>query len=214
MRSASIVALLAAGLVGACATTPPPAPPPPAAPLAPPTDAAAACLAGLDQRHVAYQRIKDWHTPEGCGIDQAVQVVAEATQWNRPALLACPFAARLWDFETQVVQPAAEANLGHAVTKTSNAGSYDCRGQRSDHPERMSEHAFGLAIDITGFELDDGTRITVLQDWSAQGAKGKFLHQVAEGACHMFNVVITPNSNALHHDHLHLDNGPYKYCGK
>jgi len=26
-------------------------------------------------------------------------------------------------------------------------------------------------------------------------------------------VVITPNQNALHRDHIHMDIGPYKMCG-
>jgi hypothetical protein len=36
---------------------------------------------------------------------------------------------------------------------------------------------------------------------------------VAQGACKIFSVVMTPNRNAEHHDHLHLDIGPYKLCG-
>ena len=101
---------------------------------------------------------------------------------------------------------------GVTVTLLTSAGSYDCRGQRSDHPERISEHALGRAVDITGFTLDDGSRITVQKNWWGKDEKAEFLHRVAAGAWKLFSVVLTPKSNKLHHDHLHLDNAPYKKC--
>ncbi len=201
-----VLAAALAGLLAAC-TAAPPAPPPP-----PPPDPAAACLLGLDQRHLVYDRLKDWHTPEGCGIEAAVRVKRSAFEWNRPALMSCLLATRLADFETAVVQPAAERLFGHHVRKMTNVGSYDCRNIRGTHAERMSEHARGLAIDLTGFELDDGSAVSVRRDWHGNGPKSQFLHQVAKGACQYFSVVITPNGNALHQDHFHLDLGPHKYC--
>ena len=206
-RCLVLIALLF--LLGACASK---APPPKPAPAPAPADSAAACLAGLDQRHVDYDRIADFHNGEGCGIDQAVKLRNPAIPLNRPLLMACPTAVNLADFEAQVVIPAAQETLGHTVTTVISAGSYDCRGQRGDHPERLSEHARGLAIDITGFTMDDGTRVTVLHNWSGRDAKADFLHRVAAGACKMFSVVLTPKTNKLHHDHLHLDNGRYRKC--
>ena len=184
----------------------------PAAP-APPPDPAAACLRGLDHRHIAYDRVPDWTTPEGCGISSAVRVKQSAIPWNHPALMTCAMSATLWDFETQVVQPAAQRRFRQSVRKILHMGSYNCRGERGGRPERLSQHSFGKAIDVSGFELDDGTLITVLRDWRDKGAKSEFLHDVAKGACGLFSVVMTPNRNAEHHDHLHLDIGPHKLCG-
>lgn len=208
------VCLLLMCLVGACASKPPPPPPPAAAAPAPaPADPTAACMAGLAQRHVQFERSQDFKTPEGCFIDGAVKMKGAAIPLNRPLLMACRTSASLADFQSQVVAPAAQALLGHAVAVMSSAGSYDCRNERSnDHPERLSEHGKGRAVDITGFTLDDGTRISVLRNWSGHDAKAEFLHKVAAGACKIFAVVLTPKSNALHRDHLHLDNGPYKKC--
>lgn len=152
-------------------------------------------------------------TPEGCGIEQAVRVDRSAIDWNRKTMMACPLAAQVWDFETQVVQPAARRNFGQMVRKMSNAGSYNCRGEVGGRPERLSQHAFGRAFDITGFELADGTVVSVLRDWHGKGPKSEFLHQVAQGACATFSVVLTPNYNVEHRDHLHLDIGPHKLCG-
>lgn len=198
-------ALLALG-VAACGSAPPAMEPPSA-------DPAAACLASLDQRHIRYERVQDWHTPEGCGVDQAVRVHQSALAWNRSDVMNCQLSARLWDFETGVVQPVAQRTLGQPVRKMLNAGSYSCRGERGGRPERLSQHAFGRAIDVTGFELADGTTVSVLRDWRGSGEKSEFLHQVAKGACQMFSVVMTPNRNAEHRNHLHLDIGPYKLCG-
>src|SRR5579859_5323944 len=89
-------------LLGACASKPPP---PPAAPPPPPIaliDPTTACLQGLDQRHVQFERSADFHTPEGCGIDGAVKFKAAGAPLNRPLLLACPTAVSLADFETLV----------------------------------------------------------------------------------------------------------------
>ena len=143
----------------------------------------------------------------------AVQVRRSAFQWNQPGLMTCSMASKLWDFETKVVQPAAQREFGHSVRKMSNLGSYSCRNIRSERGGGLSEHARGLAIDISGFELDDGTLVSVLRDWQQKGPKGAFLHQIAAGACGIFTMVLSPNHNALHSNHLHLDIGPHKHCG-
>jgi hypothetical protein len=207
------LAILLLGLLAACASKPVAHPRPPLVAAAPVlVDPASACFHSLDQLHVDYDRVADFHSAEGCGIDQAIRLKNLSIPLNRPLLLACPTALSLADFEAQIVIPAAQATLGHPVKTMTSAGSYDCRGQRSDHPERISEHAFGKAIDITGFTFEDGTRVTVLKNWFGKDANAAFLHQVAAGACHWFSVVLTPKSNKLHRDHLHLDNGPHKKC--
>jgi len=177
------------------------------------TDAVAVCLAGLDQRHVIYDRAKDWTTPEGCGIQGAIRVKKDTTEWSRAVLMACSLETVLDDYEIKVLQPAAQKYFHQNVRRITNFGAYNCRNERSEHSDRLSEHATGKAIDVTGFELEDGTTISVLKDWRDKGAKTEFLHEVAKGACGLFSVVMTPNRNALHRDHIHMDIGPYKLCG-
>ncbi len=198
--------IAATALVAACSSGPSMAPSGPA-------DPAAACLSYLNQHHIQYERVKDWRTPEGCGIDQAVRIKESAIPWNRPALMYCPFEENIWGFETQVVQPTAQRIFGRKVSKISHMGTYNCRGEKgSGHESRLSQHSYGKAIDIGSFELDDGTIISVLKDWRAPGPKSDFLHAVAKGACQHFNMVLTPNTNPMHRDHMHLDIGPYKRC--
>jgi hypothetical protein len=68
-----------------------------------------------------------------------------------------------------------------------------------------SEHSTANAVDIAAFRLEDGTRISVLSDWEAQGAKAGFLRDVRTGACDLFATVLSPDYNEAHRDHLHFD---------
>ena len=63
-------------------------------------------------------------------------------------------------------------------------------------------------IDIAGFVLADGTRISVLRDWPGEGDKARFLRTVRDGACDGFATVLSPDYNAAHADHFHLDMSP------
>ena len=70
-----------------------------------------------------------------------------------------------------------------------------------------------MAIDLMAFELADGTMVSVKRDWREGGAKAAFLKDVARASCSTFNVVLTPNHDRFHQDHLHLDIGPHTLCG-
>jgi hypothetical protein len=76
----------------------------------------------------------------------------------------------------------------------------------------LSQHATANALDIAGFRLADGRRISVLADWSDSGDKGRFLREVREGACKQFNTVLGPDYNAAHRNHFHVDMGRWQVC--
>lgn len=123
----------------------------------------------------------------------------------RPAgpILSCPVAAGLALWEWHVVQPAARRRLAARVVAYDQLGTYNCRrigGHRS-----WSEHATADAIDIAGFRLDDGRRISLVADWKGDPARAAFLREVRDGACQLFSTVLSPDYNAAHRDHLHLD---------
>lgn len=118
--------------------------------------------------------------------------------------VACPVAAALAKWEWDVVQPAAQARFGSAVAEIEHFGSYNCRRMYGRDTGTWSEHATADAVDIAGFRLADGTRITVARDWQ-DTAKGAFLREVRDGACRLFATTLSPDYNAAHADHLHLD---------
>ena len=57
-----------------------------------------------------------------------------------------------------------------------------------------------------------GKRITLKQDWQGSQPQAEFLREVRDGACDYFNVVLSPDYNGDHHDHLHVDMGWYRTC--
>ncbi len=124
-----------------------------------------------------------------------------------PASVApsCPVVAALKLWEWNVVQPQAQRLLGRSVARIEHFGAYSCRRMYGRSTGGFSEHATADAIDIAAFVLDDGRRISVVGDWKAAGKDGTFLHAVRDGACDLFSTVLSPDYNAAHRDHLHLD---------
>ena len=167
----------------------------------------AECRALLDRAGVAYVRMK----PAGkdqCAYADAVRLtpVKDAVMLE-PAAVApsCPVAAGLKIWEWQVVQPAAQRHFGRAVRKITHFGAHSCRRLYGRSTGDFSEHATADAIDVAGFILTDGRRIGVVTDWRGEGKEADFLHEVRDGACRLFSTVLSPDYNAAHRDHLHLD---------
>ena len=69
----------------------------------------------------------------------------------------------------------------------------------------MSEHAFGNALDIAGFTLADGRKITVKDGWHGTPEEQGFLHDVQLYACETFTTVLAPGYNVYHYNHIHVD---------
>lgn len=119
--------------------------------------------------------------------------------------VACPVAAGLAMWEWNVIQPAAQRLLGTQVTAIRHFGSYSCRRLYGRDAGAFSEHATADAVDIAGFVLADGRTISVVRDWQGNGDAATFLRTVRNGACGVFATVLSPDYNAAHRDHLHLD---------
>lgn len=119
--------------------------------------------------------------------------------------ITCPVAAALALWEWHVVQPAALRHFGVGIASVEHLGSYSCRRIYGRREGAWSEHARANALDVAAFRLNDGRRIGVAADWRDPGAKGRFLHDVRDGACRLFATTLSPDYNAAHRDHLHLD---------
>lgn len=165
------------------------------------------CRALLDKAGIAYRPMP----PGGkdhCAFNDSVMLKPdrEAVALS-PASVApsCPVAAAIRLWEWHVVQPQARRLLGRTVRTVTHFGSYSCRRLYGRDVGDFSEHATADAIDISGFVLDDGRRISVLNDWEGDGKDAAFLRAVRDGACGLFSTVLSPDYNAAHRDHLHLD---------
>ncbi|WP_205481069.1 extensin family protein [Sphingomonas arenae] len=118
---------------------------------------------------------------------------------------SCPAATALLLWDQRVLQPAAQRHFNASVTDLLHAGSYSCRRLYNRADGGWSEHATADAVDILGFRLSDGRTVSVLRDWSGDPREAAFLREVRDGACRLFTTVLSPDYNAAHRDHLHLD---------
>jgi hypothetical protein len=103
------------------------------------------------------------------------------------------------------VQPAARRWFRQPVVELRQISAYSCRGMNGQSGARISEHAFGNALDIASFTLADGRRITVKDGWRGSPEEQGFLRDVQGAACEQFNTVLAPGSNRFHYDHFHFD---------
>jgi hypothetical protein len=115
------------------------------------------------------------------------------------------------------VKPSLEAAMpGETITGLSQASAYVCKNRNGADEGRISEHAFGNAIDIAGFTLKSGKTIAIRPADKDSSLEGAFQRAVTEAACLYFTTVLDPGSDAAHQNHLHLDvkerRGGYRYC--
>ncbi len=121
------------------------------------------------------------------------------------ATLACPLVSALDRWVSEGVQPAAMRWFGAQVAEIKQISAYSCRSMVGAGTSHISEHAFGNAIDIAGFILADGRKITVQDGWHGTPEEQGFLHDVQLFACDTFSTVLSPGYNAEHYNHIHVD---------
>ena len=147
----------------------------------------------------------------GCGVSEPVRVVSVAgVRLSNAATVNCETAGALLEWVQEVAQP----RLDNRLARIEVMGSYDCRPRNNQAGARLSEHGKGRAIDIGGFVLSSGERISVLRDWGGR-TWGEALRALHRNACGIFGTVLGPNANRAHANHFHFDTAAYRsgaYC--
>jgi len=149
-----------------------------------------------------------------CGWKIARVVYGSNAGTLRPgeANMQCPLAVGTYMWLREI-DALAQKHLGSELKKVHHVGTYSCRRQNGNNSGKWSEHAYANAWDITGFELKDGRVISVLKDWKSKDKKRrKFLRETRNKACKIFRVTLSPDYNAAHRDHFHVDMGPTTAC--
>jgi hypothetical protein len=146
--------------------------------------------------------------PGVCGMDYPFKVSAfnnGAVGLKSKVTLACPIIPRIDTWLDEIVRPAAEMYFGVPLADI-KAGSYSCRPRNNQRGAKVSEHAFGNALDVMGFVLADGREISVVKGWRGGDAtEQEFLREAFVGSCRYFTTVLGPGSDAFHYDHFHID---------
>ena len=126
---------------------------------------------------------------------------------SSPATLNCPMATALPDW-LAAVDNYLWARENTRIARVLSGTSFMCRGRNRVVGADVSEHGFANALDVTGFELEDGRTVTLLGDWTeALSPGGRLLRFAHDAACARFTTTLGPEANALHADHLHVDMG-------
>lgn len=178
-----------------------------------------ACLALLKQRGVPFVRVD-----EARGVETPVRFVGplhgvdlhggepiEQRETSPSEIVDCRLALALDDF--------AQLLEAHQVIEAVHWSIYRAP-PAGPGPLHTTDHPAALAIDLGALFESDGSRTGVMEDW--HGAVGEktckgasvlptkrarrlrsILCEVA--AARIFHVVLTPNFNAAHHDHFHLE---------
>jgi hypothetical protein len=142
-------------------------------------------------------------------------------------LLACNAALAL----AQTADDAAASG----ATVIRHIGTYNCRVIAGT--STLSQHAFGDAIDIYGYEFGadntlgvaDGTVVTLIDHWEHDttnpvSVEAQWLYDASWRYYdnYIWNIILTPNYNAAHDNHFHVDMtdgshfrglGDYRYIG-
>lgn len=152
--------------------------------------------------------------PGACGIDNAVKLRSvSGVTLSPPATVDCGTASALNTWMRNSARPAV-GDIGGGISSLRVVSHYACRNRNAASSGRLSQHAFGKAIDIAGIRLKSGSEITVLTDWG-RGDKGRALREMWRGACGPFGTVLGPEANRFHRDHFHFDTASYRsgsYC--
>jgi hypothetical protein len=157
----------------------------------------------------------------------------DAIRYERPVTVAEPFQDKLRAFEA-IVAEVARAHYGRTPERILHFGAYVCRTIRG-REDRLSEHAFGNALDVSGFRfarmgaqeaLPDGMPtplrraflVSVRRHWAGDGqdevaeAHRRYLHALVETlrAQGIFRGVTGPTAQ-VPAGHLHFDYAPWRY---
>ncbi|MER9584022.1 extensin family protein [Mesorhizobium sp. M0276] len=171
-----------------------------------------ACRDRLKTLGVEFEERKAESNPEiGCSIPYPIvlKTLGKSVDIGPNPELNCKMAEAAARFAADVIQPAAKAEFGADLKSIDQASAFVCRPRNGT--QKLSEHAFGNALDIASFTLSDGKKIEVGPAPPEKDAK--FLDTVRKAACGPFKTVLGPGSDADHSLHFHLDLEPRQHGG-
>jgi len=147
-----------------------------------------------------------------CHVTNPVQLKSVMTAVGRvelpgTPLLNCAFAQQFVTWLSEVAAPLVAGAAGAKLSSLSTGTSYQCRARNGDLSGKMSEHAFGNAVDIGGITLTNNRRIEITAASDPQDPDRHLLAALRASACGYFSTVLGPGSDAAHASHFHFDLG-------
>lgn len=179
------------------------------------------CLAGITQNGVIWSswdyttRSPDGDSSLRCTIDEPIRVTSPINgvtykYYNKttssPMSMGCELADALHKLGNVLKR--------YDITEVLHIGTFNCR--KISGSSNLSQHSHGRAIDIYGFIDSKGERYILEDHWEHDKTsnfttdKARILYEIGQ-AMHterIFNIVLTPNYNAGHDNHFHVDLKP------
>ena len=181
-----------------------------------PSPEARQCMSELGATQASFTPVPDRYFEGGCSTLNSVRLSTLRSDHDSLGVtnigpVTCPLANGFAAWARFGVDRAARQVLGSPVVRIETMGSYACRNVAGT--SRLSAHGTASAIDVSGFLLADGRRISVRQGWNGgTDAERRFLRIVHASACKRFGVVLGPAYNDAHRDHFHLELKDSQFC--
>jgi hypothetical protein len=162
----------------------------------------------------------------GCPAElPTVTYRGEIVAYAAPVQVAEPFVAKLREFE-QLVAAVSTEHYGRPPDRLVHFGARACRTVRGN-VRRLSEHALGNALDLSGFEwkrargaerYPKAFSVSVLRHWTPLEADAnasthqQFLRELVARVDEndVFRGIVGPGREG-HANHLHFDQAPWSY---
>jgi hypothetical protein len=122
-------------------------------------------------------------------------------------VVSCEFAERLTAWLGHLVAPVIAGRMSADLKAVRTGPGYECRNRNGAATGKLSAHAVGKAIDISGFDLSNGKFISIKPD--GDEAMRNVVDSVRTAACGWFTTVLGPGADAAHTDHMHVDIAPH-----
>jgi hypothetical protein len=179
-------------------------PPPPK----PPRDYQVACPAVMSGQVVA-KALPPIHEGQ-CGLQSPLSVEAVSANGrtiplNAPVMTDCGMASALpaWIAEVDSYLIAHDKTQIETINLGTN---YACRNVDNAKTGNLSFHAFADALDVIGFSLKDGRKISIAPGYNGTPEQGRdILHFARDAACTHFMTVLGPEADSFHQDNMHID---------
>ncbi|OAO04267.1 extensin family protein [Parasphingorhabdus sp.] len=175
-----------------------------------PTASARQCFSDLGKANIRFSPLPNRNFSGGCTQIDSIKLLDVGADVTNLGPVKCELAARFAAWTEFAVKRAARKYLGAELERIETMGSYSCRNIAGSG--KLSQHAHANAIDVSGFVMADGRRITVEGHWKSGRQEKQFLTAIHDSACKRFGTVLSPNYNAAHRDHFHLDMSGSGYC--
>lgn len=173
-----------------------------------------ACLRELAALGVEFIRQQPFENEHGCRIADPVKIISVLGGNNTISLgaqpqLSCQFALRFSIWLSDVSAPVTENLTKSPLNSVATGPGFVCRHRNNDAARKISEHAFGNAIDVTSFRFANGQNIPVSAVLNGSAGEKRALSALRTASCGFFTTVLGPGSNEAHSSHFHFDHGKH-----